>query len=107
MKIELFHARTTKIMKFLEFLARNHDNHANLIIQSQNIENHDIHIIQQQNNENHKKLIIPMPNHEHHEIHKIHRQNQENYENLMIPYRIMKIMKFIEFHARILNIMKN
>ena len=59
-------------MKFLYFFKRNHDNHENLLIQSQNIENHDIHRIQQQNNENHENLIILIQNHENHEIHRIH-----------------------------------
>ena len=59
--------------------------HNLLITQSQNIENHDIHRIQQQNNENHEKKIIPIQNHENHEIHKFLCQIQENHWNLIIP----------------------
>ena len=81
MKIKLFHARTMKKTKFIEFPNRNHDNHENLIIQIQNIENHNIYRIQQQNNENHENLILPIRNHENLENHRIHRQNHEKYEN--------------------------
>ena len=54
--------------------------------------------------ENHETLGIQFENQENHAN---PRENHENHENLRIPFeRIMKIMKILVYHARIMTTMK-
>ena len=48
-----------------------------------------------------KQIIIPLQNNENYVIHIISGQNNENHTNLIIPCRITKVLKCIEFNARI------
>ena len=52
-----------------------------------------------------KKHIISLENYENHEKLKNQCENSENHEKHRIPYRIKKIKKFLEFHARIMKFM--
>ena len=81
----------------------------NLIIACQNYENYEnneLLRISCQNHENHENLIVPRQNHKNNQMFRIPCQNLENHQNLRIPFIILKIIKFIEFHARITKIMK-
>ena len=56
-------------MKFIKFQAIiNLKKNENLIIRSQNDENHEIHEIPKQNNENHANLINPLKNNQNHNL---------------------------------------
>ena len=63
-------------------------------------------MIPRQIQENYEKLIIPFQIHENREIRIIPNNNHENHESIIMQFRIMKIIKFLEFHSRINKIMK-
>ena len=76
-------------------------------MQLKNYENNENHIIPNENYENNENLRIPIKNYEMHENHKIPIEKQN--ANIMKIMKILiinncKIMKNLEFHARIMKI---
>ena len=57
------------------------------------IKKHENHIIPQENNENHEHLEISFENNENHENNIIPLENNENHEILEFHLKIMNIMK--------------
>ena len=97
--------RIIKINEIIEFHARISEKHYNLRIPYDNYENTGTHIIPYENNENHENLEISIENHCYEHI-RISRESTKLMKILEFNARMTKIMKTIEFHKRIMKIIK-
>ena len=70
-KIQIFNARITKLIKLYKIPFQNNETNENLIIPRQNHKNHEIRRIPCQNHANHENSIIQKQNYENHEIPRI------------------------------------